>query len=171
MRKNEVEVGKVYRMKVGNQVTEVRLTAENPHGGWDGVNVATKRKVRIKSPQRLRGLAQGQPARSKAAEATPEAAATSEGTVPVKPKRSKAKERRPSGLAAAAQVLADAGEPLSTKQMVERMLERGLWSTGGKTPAATIYSAIIREIAEKGDQARFRKVERGRFELNHPDKK
>ena len=30
---------------------------------------------------------------------------------------------------------------------------------------ATIYSAIIREIAVKGDKARFRKVERGRFTL------
>jgi hypothetical protein len=49
--------------------------------------------------------------------------------------------------------------------MVERMLATGMWTTGGKTPAATIYAAIIREIAAKGDQARFRKVERGKFTL------
>ena len=73
--------------------------------------------------------------------------------------------KRLSGLDAAAKVLADAGEPLNTKDMVERMLAKGLWTTSGKTPAATIYAAIIREIATKGDDARFRKVDRGRFEL------
>ena len=76
-----------------------------------------------------------------------------------------AKERKPSGLDAAAQVLAEAGEPLNAKEMVERMLAQGLWQTGGKTPAATIYSAVIREISVKGDASRFRKVKRGKFEL------
>jgi hypothetical protein len=70
-----------------------------------------------------------------------------------------------SGLDAAAQVLAEAGEPLDAKTMVERMLEQGLWATSGKTPAATIYAAIIREIAKKGDASRFRKTDRGKFAL------
>ena len=74
-------------------------------------------------------------------------------------------KKRSSGLDAAAQVLAEAGEPLNTKTMVERMLAKGLWQTGGKTPAATIYAAILRECATKGDASRFRKVERGKFEL------
>jgi hypothetical protein len=76
-----------------------------------------------------------------------------------------AKDHKPSGLDAAAQVLAEAGEPLNTKDMVARMLEVGLWKTKGKTPAATIYAAIIREIAVKGSASRFRKTERGKFEL------
>jgi len=75
------------------------------------------------------------------------------------------KKKRSSGLDAAAQVLAEAGEPLSTGEMVKRMLEKGLWTTDGRTPAATIYSAILREINVKGDRSRFRKTERGRFEL------
>ena len=53
MKKNEVKVGTTYRVKVGGNVQDVRITGENPHGGWDGVNVATKRKVHIKSAQRL----------------------------------------------------------------------------------------------------------------------
>ena len=76
-----------------------------------------------------------------------------------------AKPRKASGLDAAVTVLREAGEPLATGEMVKRMLERGLWSTGGKTPAATIYSAILREITVKGEASRFRKTERGRFEL------
>ena len=74
-------------------------------------------------------------------------------------------KKRTSGLDAAAQVLAEAKEPLNTKEMVARMLSRGLWRTSGKTPAATIYAAILREIATKGKEARFRKAERGKFEL------
>ncbi|MBS3735483.1 MAG: hypothetical protein KGY99_11295, partial [Phycisphaerae bacterium] len=54
----------------------------------------------------------------------------------------KAKQKRTSGLDAAAQVLADADEPLNAKAIVERMLARGLWQTSGKTPHATIYAAI-----------------------------
>ena len=70
-----------------------------------------------------------------------------------------------SGLDAAAKVLAEAKEPLNVKQMMERIQAQGLWKTGGKTPGATIYSAIIREIANKGDQSRFRKAERGKFSI------
>ena len=81
------------------------------------------------------------------------------------PGRDTGERRRPSGLDAAAKVLADAKEPLNAKDMVERMLAKGLWQTKGKTPAATIYAAIIREIATKGKAARFRKAARGKFEL------
>lgn len=70
-----------------------------------------------------------------------------------------------SGLGAAAKVLADAGEPLNAKQIVERIVQQGLWQSGGKTPHATIYAAMIREIAAKGAEARFSKAERGKFTI------
>lgn len=71
--------------------------------------------------------------------------------------------KRPSGLDAAALVLREAKAPMSAPELVAAMLERGLWRTAGKTPAATIYAAMIREITAKGSDARFTKVERGRF--------
>ncbi len=70
-----------------------------------------------------------------------------------------------SGLSAAAKVLREAREPLNCKTIVEHALERGYWKTKGKTPESTIYSAILREIQKKGDSARFRKAERGKFTL------
>ena len=82
------------------------------------------------------------------------------------PKVKKESTRGPSGLDVAAQMLKDAGTPLKCKEMVQAMLDKGLWQTGGKTPAATIYAAIIREIAEKGKQARFTKTDRGTFAFN-----
>jgi hypothetical protein len=71
-----------------------------------------------------------------------------------------------SGLDAAAKVLADAGKPMRAKDMVETALAKGYWKTSGATPAATIYAAIIREIAAKGSAARFKKTDRGLFAYN-----
>jgi hypothetical protein len=76
-----------------------------------------------------------------------------------------AKDKKPSGLDAAVAVLAEAKVPMTTGEMIKRMLETGLWKTNGKTPAATIYSAILREINVKGAESRFHKTERGHFEL------
>ena len=68
-----------------------------------------------------------------------------------------------SGLDAAAQILREAGEPMNAQDLIAQILERGLWKTEGKTPAATIYAAMSREIKAKGSDSRFQKVDRGRF--------
>jgi hypothetical protein len=68
-------------------------------------------------------------------------------------------------LDAAAQILAKAKEPMGCKDIVEQAIAKKLWSTSGKTPSATLYAAIIREISKKGKDARFEKVDRGRFQL------
>jgi len=94
--------------------------------------------------------------------------AAEEGRRAKKAKAAKPKgERKGGALDAAVQVLKTAsGGPLGCKEMVERMLAKGLWKTSGKTPAATLYAAIIREIAAKGKDARFHKTGRGQFELS-----
>ena len=72
--------------------------------------------------------------------------------------------KRISALSAAAQVLAASEVPMRAKEMIAAMSAKGLWtSPGGKTPEATLYAAIIREIAAKGTAARFKKHERGVF--------
>ena len=69
-----------------------------------------------------------------------------------------------SAIDAAAKVLATSKEPMNAKQMIEAMAAKKLWtSPGGKTPHATLYSAILREIKTKGKDARFKKTERGKF--------
>ena len=73
----------------------------------------------------------------------------------------KDKKERLSGLDAAAKVLAETGEAMRPAAMVQVMLQKGYWSTKGKTPAATIASAIIREIARRGKESRFREVAPG----------
>lgn len=74
------------------------------------------------------------------------------------------KPERVSALDAAAQVLAASEVPMRAKEMIAAMEAKGLWkSPSGKTPEATLYAAIIREIAAKGTAARFKKHERGVF--------
>ena len=166
MKKDQVKIGEVYSVKVSGSMAPVRVDRENPRGGWDGTNMKTKKAVRIKSAQRLRGKAVWPPRSRGKADAKKVGKAGDKGK-PAKAKHDSGKKAKGmSGLDAAAKVLADAGEPLGCKTIVERMLAKGLWQTKGKTPAATIYAAIIREIATKGADARFRKVDRGRFELN-----
>ena len=85
------------------------------------------------------------------------------------PKRGKAKKiETPSGrlsaLDAAARVLAESSEPMNCQELIGAMAAKGYWtSPNGKTPGATLYSALAREIALKGDAARFRRVGPGRF--------
>jgi hypothetical protein len=62
-------------------------------------------------------------------------------------------------------VLAEAGEPMNAKAICEAALAKGYWATKGATPWATLYSAMIREMAAKGADARFRKASRGMFEI------
>src|SRR5262245_6182936 len=76
------------------------------------------------------------------------------------------KPKRISALDAAATVLKDAGKPMTGGELTTVMSEQGLWtSPGGKTPAATLYSAILREINKAGAASRFRKASRGQFEF------
>ncbi len=74
-----------------------------------------------------------------------------------------ARPKRVSGLDAAALVLAESGAPMKAVDVLAEVQKRGLWASNGKTPEATLYAAIIREIAAKGESSRFRKRGRGLF--------
>jgi len=80
-----------------------------------------------------------------------------------------ARPKRLSALDAAAQVLAQAGKPMRAQELIAAMAQQGLWtSPSGKTPEATLYAAMLREVRQRGDAARFRKADRGLFEFNAP---
>jgi hypothetical protein len=101
---------------------------------------------------------------TKTVKAKPAKTKTPKAEAPKKAAKAKKADGKMSALDAAAKVLADAGEPMNTKAMIEAMAAKNLWiSPGGATPWATLYSAITREINEKGADARFVKVERGQF--------
>lgn len=54
MKKSQVQIGDSYVAKVSGILAVVWIAHENPHGGWNAVNVATGRVVRIRTAARLR---------------------------------------------------------------------------------------------------------------------
>jgi hypothetical protein len=103
-----------------------------------------------------------------AAEPVPKAAGIAAEATTRKPaKRSRpggAKTGKLSALDAAAKVLQEAGRPMTCQEMIETMAAKGYWrSPAGKTPSATLYSAILREEQTKPGVSRFVKTERGKF--------
>lgn len=57
MRKADVKLGETYTVKVSGSLVPVKLESVSTFGGWNGRNLNTGRPVRVKSAQRLRGLA------------------------------------------------------------------------------------------------------------------
>ena len=199
-----MKIGGVYKANVSGKLCDVRLDSEHPGSGWNATNLATGKKIHIRSVRRLQREVKQPNAKANAATEQPVNPTASqpvqdecprggehewredegeticgkclEPQAAAKPKRQrKAKssttevggEKKLSQIAAAAKVLAEATEPMGAKEMVEAMSAKGLWtSPGGKTPEATLYAAIMREINAKGTEARFAKADRGKFVAN-----
>ena len=88
-----------------------------------------------------------------------------------KTKGVQANRKKPAGkmsaLAAAVKGPAEARQAMTCREMIDAMAAKGYWkSPGGQTPDRTLYSAILREINNKGKDARFKKAARGLFALH-----
>ena len=183
MKKAEVKIGGKYYANVSGNRVEILIDAEKPRGGWEATNQATGKKIHIKTAQRLLGAVGTRRGRAMVTTdgnltvvenelATVETIGAPVEGVPKKPRKAKAAEtgekneageKKLSCVSAALKVLADRGEPMNTQELITAMTDQGLWaSPGGKTPHATLYSAILRDLG-KGDDSRFIKAERGRF--------
>jgi len=180
MKANDVKIGGEYLARIGKTPFPVRIVSEKASGGWSAINLNNDKKVFISLARLLNEMP-----------AAPETTVTTEGNLTVvevpqvtaetidgtkeKPKRGR-KPKADAGTAegktslsqldAAAKVLGEVTEPMTTKEMVEAMTTKGYWSSpGGKTPHATLYSAILRELQSKGETSRFIKTDRGHFKL------
>ena len=194
MKSSSVRIGQTYMTKLSKHVVPVRIDGIHAEGGWEGKSLSSGRTVRIKSARQLQRkctpadlagfakevaakpprkrtsgdtaatVAKPEPEATKDAKAEPAATRAKQGDT--KPKEPKAKTKtKMSGLDAAAKVLAESKEPMGTKQIIEVAFAKKYWQSDGKTPHATLYAAIIREIAIKKKESRFRKVGRGKFEI------
>ena len=180
MKANDVKIGGEYQARIGKTPFPVRIVSEKASGGWSAINLNNDKKVFIS----LARLLQEIPAATETTvttegnltvvEVPPATTETIDGTKPKPTRGRKTKTDAENGedktslsqLDAAAKVLGEATEPLTTKEMVEAMTTKGYWtSPGGKTPHATLYSAILRELQSKGETGRFIKTDRGHFKL------
>lgn len=117
-------------------------------------------EAKTNAPAPAKKEAQASKRRRAAATSPPKAADSQPGQ---RSKQSAAKSSgRMSALEAAARVLAETKKPMSCAELVVQMQTRGYWqSPAGKTPAATLYSAILRDL--RNTPSRFQKTGRGRF--------
>lgn len=174
METSDVKTGSLYKATVTNKLVTIKILGINPQGGWDALNTATGKKIRIKTAQSL-----------KEATGDKEKAPTlpSVSKLVTKPGKDRNAEKSSNTakrvadstnkltiLDAACRVLtqrkSDEG-PLTCKELIERMARAGYWkSQNGKTPANTLYAALLKEIRAKANDSRFVKAGRGLFDLN-----
>jgi hypothetical protein len=172
--------GKTRKAPDGSQVIDMRPTQMGqPSGDPTEEYVDTfVKKLTTKELKEYREVAQREAeALAAAAEVTQADAMNATPTEPASPAKpakapkakKPAKETTPgkmSALDAAAKVLSEAAEPMSSKDLITAMAAKGYWtSPGGQTPHATLYAAMIREISMKGATSRFQKTDKGRFAL------
>jgi hypothetical protein len=144
------------------EMTAGQAAAEDatPQPEVPGVEPAAPAVESAASEQPPPAPAQGQPvtAPSESAAETP---------APTKQQRktsAAAKEKKLSALDAAAKVLEESAQPLTCQELIAAMAQKGYWtSPRGKTPASTLYCAMLKEITTKGSASRFVKVDRGMF--------
>jgi len=172
MKDTDIQIGTCYDIKVGNNTTAVRIMKPLPTGGWEAVTLSSKKTLNIKSGKRIVGLHKPKPDKQPKVQTTPNTGkpgpqGAKQRAAQVLDQISVPLDKRLSALDAAAKVLAEVGEPLNCKQMIEAMMAKGYWKPAhaGKTPANTLHAAIGTEIKKKGDQSRFEKVGRGQFGL------
>ena len=177
-------VRKAKRIRTGLDAGLLHLTLVAPDGDRERMALAPEERVTFvgKTPEARKGQSGNRQAKGKArAKARPEravvaapASQASETPAPsTEPRTSnsrglpKAKgEKRMSCLDAAAKLLSETGQPMTCQELIAALAAKSYWtSPAGKTPQATLYAAIVREIRTKKDRARFRKTVPGRFAL------
>ena len=149
-------------VKVGRNLVEVRVNGK-ADGGWN-VTSRTGKAMTAKTLLTADGetLAAGEA--GAAATAKAKSAGAKAKAAPAAPSPKAVPQKGLSLLNAAAAVLERSDAPMAVKGMIEGAKAQGLWTPrGGKTPEQTLYSAIIREIRDKGSESRFRKDGRGLF--------
>jgi hypothetical protein len=168
MRLENVKTGETYLLKVGRNTVQVTVTRVDEKGkitaltaGGKTVTVADAGRLAVhhtNAPRAAKG-ARGKAETSKATKAATGRNVGQKGA----PKGDKT--HKPGLVDAAIQVMKETGAPMNCQEVVKAILEKKLWSSAGKTPHATLYSSILREIQKKGAEARFVKTERGKFAL------
>jgi hypothetical protein len=180
---DQMVVRSAKKIKKGLDAGKLEVALVAPDGEREVMALAPEERVKVvgKDSEAGKGKSDGKAKGKAKAKAKPESEAETAAPAPQpeaapkpkakklkKPRRQRAQgEKKMSALDAAAKVLTETGQAMNCQEMIQAMAEKGLWtSPGGKTPSATLYSAILRELQTKGKDARFKKMERGKFAAN-----
>lgn len=88
-----------------------------------------------------------------------------ENPIPAEERSTAKPEKKKSLLTAAAEILQQTGEALSAIELIAKVQDAGLWEPqAGKTPANTLYAAILREMNTKENPRFARGEKKGTFQ-------
>ena len=162
MKLENVKLGETYTLAIGKNAVEVTVTRVDEKGKitvltGGGKTISVADAARLTAPKAAKG--------AKTEASTPKGTKAASGRNVAQKGAPQGEGKRLGLVDAAIQVMKAAGKPMNCQEVVKAILEQKLWESAGKTPAATLYSSILREIVKKGADARFKKVERGQFAL------
>ncbi|MGL6196588.1 MAG: winged helix-turn-helix domain-containing protein [Thermoguttaceae bacterium] len=170
-----IKIGHCYIAKLSKKQAPVRVDSTNPDGGWNVRNLETGRLSIIKEKDKfLREcedsdiVAEVAPTRRGACRSTVLAPSRDAAVADLPAPPPQVATKKLSVLDAAHKVLLEVNGELSTPEIIKIAIEKGYWTTSGKTPASTLHAAISRDIAKNGANSRFLKGERGKFLANLP---
>jgi hypothetical protein len=175
MKLENVKLGETYTLAIGKNAVEVTVTRVDEKGkitvltgGGKTISVADAARLTVHREGRASAPDTNAPRAGKGAKAeatTPKGTKAASGRNVAQKGAPRGEGKRLGLVDAAIQVMKAAGKPMNCQEVVKAILEQKLWESAGKTPAATLYSSILRDIQKKGAEARFKKVERGQFAL------
>jgi len=149
----------------------VRIDDHAPGGGWTARSLTHGRKVFVKSADQILYRCDENGLQTVADETTPNRRSKA---LPPEKKEPQIVSLpvlmpQPTGplllLDAAAVVLRETKSALTTREIIEIVVSRGLWESTGATPWATLNAALNRDIQTNGAKSHFKKTERGRFSI------
>ena len=171
MRLENVKVGETYTLAVGRNAVPVTVTRVDEKGkitvltgGGKTISVADAARLTVHREGRASAPDTNAPRAAKGAKAEGNHAQRYEGRVRAqRGAKGRAPRRRETPGVGGRRDPSHEGRRQADElqEVVKAILEQKLWESAGKTPAATLYSSILREIQKKGAEARFKKVERG----------
>ena len=167
---SEFFIGEIANAKVGRNLVEVEIIEDCGNGNYKVKSVSSGREFNTSRLEKINNNHQMEEAIMPEDNITTtevETNAEVETPNPAPECATAKKEKKKSLLDLAATILADTGEALNCKELVEKAKETG-WVSTGKTPEQTLYSGIFREMKDKGEASRFKKsaTRKGSFEAN-----
>ena len=170
----EIRLGQCWMARLSKRDLCVRLESHSADGGWIARVMSHGRKVKINSATQLLQRCDKARVYTVAERTTPNRRSHA---VPSPMKARKPVSRRKQKIAdsvqeplahlslidAAAIVLRESKTPLSTREIIALVVERGLWKPTGTTPWQTLSAALNRDIQTNGKQSRFKKKDRGKY--------
>ena len=186
--KTRIRPGRFYLARLTKSELVVRIEETDPQGGWIARALSHGRKVTIKDATQIIHACDSNGIEIVADETVPNRRSTALPTDPqsntaILPKELPVQNTCPlvmeqpicatayhtepcSLLDATAMILRENRKPMSTREIVEAVVEQRLWTPSGKTPWLTLHSALTRDMKSKGSKSRFTKSpERGKFTL------